>query len=404
MPSYISPLPGDDFSVEFPRRLVLLGSTGSIGRSAIKVIEKSPESLHVFGLAGARNVKLLAEQAERLRPELLAVLNDESVAELKALLPAGYKPEILVGPEGYAAMASHPQAQVALSAQVGAAGLWATLAAVQAGKVVALANKESLVLAGELIRATCWESGAVVLPVDSEHNAVFQALVGHGLSEVTRVILTASGGPFRGRTRAELEDVTAAQALKHPTWNMGAKISIDSATLMNKGLEVIEAYHLFGMDLERIDVVVHPQSAIHSLAEYRDGSVLAHLGPTDMQIAIAYCLAYPRRVPLGLPPLNLAQTGSFTFEEPDLETFPCLALAKQALAHGPAATITLNAANEIGVEQFLAGAIGFLDIPRCIAHALDRLDAERPRDLEAIWEIDGQARRNAAAWVDKKRS
>lgn len=412
---YISALPAERLAQAFPRRLAVLGSTGSIGVSALKVVEEHPDEFILTALAGARNIRLLAEQALRWRPRYLAVLEEEGAEALKRLLPAGYAPEILVGPRGYETLATLPEVEMLLAAQVGAAGLLPTLAAAKAGKVIALANKEALVLAGELIREACAESGAVILPVDSEHNALFQALAGHEMNDVRKLVLTASGGPFRGRDRAFLQAVRAKDALKHPNWSMGAKISIDSATLMNKGLEVIEAHHLYGLDVERIQVVTHPQSIIHSLVEYHDGSLLAHLGRPDMRIPIAYCLSYPRRLSLSMAPLDLVELGSLTFERPDLSLFPCLQLAMDSIAPdrpGPGCPVVLNAANEILVAEFLKDSIAFLDIPALAAKALDAyaqdvaeqpLANKAPLDVEAILELDRRTRARTLGWTQALR-
>lgn len=388
MKTYISRWPSNAPDAPFPRALAILGSTGSIGVSALKVVDEHPGLFRVAALAGGRNAEKLAGQAAKFRPPLLGVLTDEAAAELKSLLPAGYAPEILVGPGAYETIAAMPQADLVLSAIVGAAGFLPTLAAARAGKRIALANKESLVLGGRLIRKACRESGAVILPVDSEHNALFQALCGHidahgdGGAELDTLILTASGGPFRGRDAAFLAAVSPAQALNHPNWSMGAKISIDSATLMNKGLEVIEALHLYGLPVERVRVLVHPQSIVHSLVEYVDGSQLAHLGVPDMRIPIAHSLCYPRRVGLSMPRLDLAAIGQLTFEAPDEGLFPCLRLAKEAFAASHSHPAALNAANEVAVELFLAGKIGFMDIPRLIEGALER-HATLPEDCGA---------------------
>jgi len=387
--AYISRLPT---AAEFPRRLVLLGSTGSIGTSALKVVTDHPERFAVLALAGARNVQRLAAQAAAFRPPFLAVLDQAAAADLRGLLPAGYAPEILAGPEGYVALATLAEADTVLAAQVGAAGLPPALAAAAAGKRIALANKEALVLAGHLFRRACAASGASILPVDSEHNALFQALAGHNGHAVRRLILTASGGPFRGRTREELAAVTREQALAHPNWSMGAKISIDSATLMNKGLEVIEAHHLFGLPAESIEVVVHPQSIVHSLVEFEDRSMLAQLGPPDMRIAIAYALAYPQRLPLPLEPLDLATLGRLTFEAPDPEAFPCLGYAFAALAAGGTCPTVLNAANEVAVEAFLAGRIGFSRIPDLVAEALEGHENGPAESLDELLVADRAAR------------
>lgn len=378
---YISAPPSEALAASLPRRVALLGSTGSIGRNALAVVEASAGRLEVAGLACARNVERLARQALRHRPPVLAVLDDAAAAALRPLLPGGYAPEILTGREGYARLAALSGAQAVLSAQVGAAGLTGTLAAALAGKMVCLANKESLVLAGGLLRAICAATGAAILPVDSEHNALFQCLAGRG-QEAGTLVLTASGGPFRGRSADELRRVTPQAALAHPNWRMGAKISIDSATMMNKGLELIEAVHLYGVAPERIRILVHPQSVVHSLAHFADGSLLAQMGAPDMRLAIGHCLNWPRCQPAGAPSLDLAAVGSLTFEEPDPAVFPCLRLAREALAadratpdpsgFGPAC-VALNAANEAAVELFLNGGCGFTDIPVLVEAALAAL-------------------------------
>ncbi len=396
MDTYISAWPPLVLADRFPRNLAVLGSTGSIGVNALQVAALHPDRLRVTALAAGRNAARLAEQAAAFRPGLLAVLDQAAAAALAAALPAGYSPEILVGPAGYEAVARQAEADLVLSAIVGAAGFPPTLAAAQSGKIIALANKESLVLGGHLIRRACRESGAVVLPVDSEHNALFQGLLGHGADGVTRLILTASGGPFRGRGRDELARVTPAQALNHPRWSMGPKVTIDSATLMNKGLELIEACHLYGLAAARVSVVVHPQSIVHSLVEYADGSQMAHLSHPDMRLPIAHCLCFPHHLPLGLPVLDLARVGSLTFEEPDLEAFPCLGLARRAFEAGPSACIVLNAVNEVAVERFLAGRCGFLDIPRVLEQALaGHRAAEVPQAADAL-ALDREARTRAA--------
>nr|WP_155932342.1 1-deoxy-D-xylulose-5-phosphate reductoisomerase [Pseudodesulfovibrio alkaliphilus] len=378
---------------DFPRSVAVLGSTGSIGVNALKVMETHPQLFKITALSGGRNGSLLAEQCARLRPPYAAVLDDAARREFVAHLPAGYSPQILVGPEAFATLAALDEVDTVLSSIVGAAGFEPTLAAARAGKLICLANKESLVLGGHIIRAACHASGAVILPVDSEHNALFQGLMGHGRDhEIARLILTASGGPFRGRAAASLREVTLEQALAHPNWSMGAKISIDSATLMNKGLEVIEACHLYGLPVDMVHVVVHPQSIVHSLVEYVDGSQLAHLGIPDMQIPIAHCLGFPHRLGLNLPRLDLASVGCLTFEEPDLGAFPCLNLARQALDAGPSHPVVLNAANEMAVAAFLDRRIGFADIPATIETALDR---HQPMDVstpEAVLDLDSVVR------------
>jgi 1-deoxy-D-xylulose-5-phosphate reductoisomerase len=389
---YISGLSSPVFDRPGPRTLAILGSTGSIGVSALKVVAKNRDDLDVVALAGARNMTLLARQADQLRPAYLGVLDQEKAGELRGLLPAGYSPRILIGSEGYTQMATLPEADLVLAAQVGAAGLVPALAAARAGKVLCLANKEALVLAGDLFRQACQQSGAVILPVDSEHNALFQAFVGHEGRQARRLILTASGGPFRTWTLGEIEAVTPAQALKHPNWSMGAKISIDSATMMNKGLEVIEAVHLYGASLDDVDVVVHPQSIVHSLVEYEDGSQLAHLGMPDMEIPIGYCLGYPKRLRIGLERLDLARVGTLTFEAPDPVRFPCLDLARQALAAGPGHPVVLNAANEVAVQAFLDGRISFPGIARLIDGMLAKHCLTSMHDLGDILDLDRQTR------------
>ncbi|BBD08632.1 1-deoxy-D-xylulose-5-phosphate reductoisomerase [Desulfovibrio ferrophilus] len=396
MMNYISPLPTDSPS---PKPLVLLGSTGSIGVSTLKVVAQHPGRFQILALAGARNAVRLAEQATALRPPLLAMLTEEAAAEVKALLPADYTPEILVGPEAYAQLATLPEAHTVLAAQVGAAGLVPALAAARAGKTIALANKEALVLAGHLFREACHKTGAAILPVDSEHNALFQGLIGQRQSPVRRLLLTASGGPFRGKSAEYLKTVTREQALNHPNWSMGAKISIDSATLMNKGLEVIEAFHLFGLPADQIEVVVHPQSFVHSLVEYEDRSMLAQLGPADMQVAIAYALGWPGRLPLSLKPLDLVHAGHLTFEAPALDIFPCLAYAFQALEAGPSYPVVLNAANEVAVELFLSGNIGFTNIPALVGRALDDHAGADATSLEAILAVDHETRDRVRHWA-----
>ncbi len=392
VPRYISPLTSPAFLGDTPRPLTILGSTGSIGQSALKIVARHPERFTLTGLAGATNVALLARQASVWRPPVLGVLDRQAGQDLAALLPAGYRPEILTGTSGYQAMASQPETGIVLNAQVGAAGLPASLAAVRSGKVLALANKESLVLAGGLLRTLCRTHKAVILPVDSEHNAVFQALCGHDQTRLRKIILTASGGPFRGMAAKELHSVTPEQALAHPNWSMGAKVSIDSATLMNKGLEFIEAHHLFGVSPGQIEVVVHPESIVHSLVEYCDGSLLAHLGVPDMQIPIAYCLSYPGRLTLDLARLDLISLGRLSFEAPDTTVFPCLDLARQALSAGPSYPVVLNAANEVAVERFLNREISFGDIPGLISRALEAHDPVSELGYEAICDIDRATR------------
>ena len=373
---YISEAPSEAWR-RGVRQLVLLGSTGSIGGNTLAAIRSRRRECGVLGLSCARNIKTLAEQAQEFRPPYLAVLDEASAAGLRKLLPTGYTPEILVGSEGYARLAALPEADTVLSAQVGAAGLAGTLAAALAGKVICLANKESLVLAGDMLRQVCARTHASILPVDSEHNAIFQCLAGRG-QEVDRLLLTASGGPFRGRSREELRNVTRAQALDHPNWKMGAKISIDSATMMNKALEVVEAFHLYGVPLEKITVLVHPQSLVHSLVQFTDGSQLAQLGTPDMRIPIAACLFWPRCVDTGVPPLDLVKAGTLQFFAPDDEAFPALKLARRALRERGGMSVVMNAANEAAVELFLSGKCAFADIADLVSAAMDAHAAGEP--------------------------
>ncbi len=377
------------------KRLTLLGATGSVGRRTLELVSAFPDALSVEGLAArGSNVPLLTELCVRHRPKAVALLEAEAVEALARALPHP-RPELLRGPEGLVTLAAETDADVVLSALVGAAGLLPTMAAIQAGKNIALANKETLVMAGGLMTSAARARKVSLLPVDSEHSAIFQCLQGHNRSDVRRVILTASGGPFRQLSRAALAHVTVADALKHPTWKMGAKITTDSATLMNKGLEIIEARWLFDLAAEQIAVVVHPQSIVHSMVEYIDGSVIAQLGVADMGIPILYALTYPERRPCPGPALNLAEVGQLTFQEPDLEKFPCLALARQALARGGSAPVVLNAANEVGVAAFLEGRIRFTQIPELIAEVLDRVPARELGTIEACVAADRETRRAA---------
>ncbi len=339
------------------KRLVLLGSTGSIGEQTLDVVSEFANRYEVTAMAAGRNVEKLAEQVRRFRPGLVSVADDEDAAELRTRLD-GADVEIVTGAEGLTAVATHP-ADMVVSGLVGAVGLAPTLAAIRAGRDIALANKEVMVMAGALILREVKAHEVRLLPVDSEHSAIFQALAGQRAADVERIILTASGGPFRTWDDARIAQATVEEALNHPNWNMGPKISIDSASLMNKGLEVIEARWLFDVTPEQVDVIVHPQSIVHSLVEYRDGSVLAQLGLPDMRVPIAVALAHPERLPLDLPRLDLAALARLDFEAPDRKRFPCLQLAFDALAADEAAPAVLNAANEVAVEAFLDGRIRF---------------------------------------------
>jgi len=380
--------------------LVILGSTGSIGVSTLDVITEYPDRYRVVALTAGNNHSLLAEQIRRFRPEIVAVRENDDRLLLKDALGED-APEILSGEAGMLACARHPDAEMVVSAIVGAAGLLPTMAAIESGKDVALANKETLVTAGPLVMEAVLRKKVSLFPVDSEHSAIFQALEGHRRSDVHRLILTASGGPFRSRSVDDLKAVTPDDALAHPNWNMGRKISIDSATMMNKGLEVIEARWLFDIPADRIAVHVHPQSIVHSMVEYRDGSVIAQMGIPDMKLPIAYALSYPERLPLNLPPLDLCDTGSLTFEAPDLERFPCLALAYEALEMGGTAPAVLNAANEVAVDAFLGGTIGFLDISAIIGTVLRRTVPEALETIEQVLSADLWAREETMRVVNQ---
>ncbi|PIE70612.1 MAG: 1-deoxy-D-xylulose-5-phosphate reductoisomerase [Deltaproteobacteria bacterium] len=371
------------------KRLSILGATGSIGRSTLDVVARFPESFDVVALAGATQVDLLARQIQEFRPEVAVVLNAEKADQLAALLPPDSAVEILWGKAGYCQAAAHSTADTVVSAIVGGAGLMPTLAAIKAKKDVALANKETLVMAGPLVMAAAQAAGVRILPVDSEHSAIFQCLTG---GQVDQLILTASGGPFRTWEKSKFPEITRADALNHPTWVMGDKITIDSATLMNKGLEVIEARYLFDVAPEQIKVVVHPQSIVHSMVAYQDGSVLAQMGMPDMRGAIAYALSFPERLPLKLPVPDWAALSALTFEAPDLDRFPCLALAFSACRAGGTLPAVMNAANEAAVADFLTDRIRFIDIPDRICRAMDAHDMTADPDLETILAADAWAR------------
>lgn len=377
-------------------RIAILGSTGSIGRSALSVVDTHPDQVQVVALAAGNNVERLAEQVARYRPALVSAATPEGRDALKALLPSGDHPrDVLAGSEGLLAAATHPDVDLVLCASSGAAGLEAALAAIDHRKTVALANKEVLVMAGALMVEAARRHGVALLPVDSEHNAIHQCLHGRRPSEVRRLVLTASGGPFRTWDDEALARVTPADALRHPTWQMGRKITIDSATLMNKGLEVIEAHWLFDVPAPCIDVVVHPQSIVHSMVELTDGSVIAQLGVTDMRLPIQYAFSYPDRWQAPVPPLDLARMGTLEFLPPDPGRFPCLRLAYEALEHGGAWPVVLNAANEVAVEAFLDERLRFVDIPVVIERALEAAGRETsvPRSLADVRETDVWARR-----------
>lgn len=401
------------------RRIAVLGSTGSIGTQTLDVVRRHPDKLEVVALACGTRAEELLSQARAFDVRWLAVGDERLAGEpiADALRDQARSGQLGFGAEAVADLVKLPNVDVVVNALVGEAGLRASYETLAAGKVLALANKESLVVGGDLIMplavrlderrraeglAPAHGPAGALMPIDSEHGAIYQCLIGEAKREVSRLWVTASGGPFRGRTRDELEDVTAAAALKHPTWNMGAKITIDSSTLMNKGLEVIEAHHLFAMPYDRISVVVQPQSAIHSMVEFTDGSVKAHLGTTDMRIPIQYALSYPERWDAPVEPLDFTKLGSLEFAAPDTDTFRCLALARHAGATGGTLPCVMNAANEIAVAAFLADGIGYLDIARCVEAAMDaheRDGVQRMESLDQLEEIDRWARRIAEEWT-----
>ncbi|MFC4347668.1 1-deoxy-D-xylulose-5-phosphate reductoisomerase [Kordiimonas lipolytica] len=383
------------------KSVTVLGATGSVGQSTLDLISRNRNKFNVLALTAYSRVEELAKAAISFNAQL-AVIGDESkLGTLKALL-AGTGVEAAAGDEALIEAAARPS-DIVMAAIVGAAGLRPTMAAVRRGATVALANKECLVCAGDLLMAEVAEHGATLLPVDSEHNAIYQVFDFGAAKAVDRLILTASGGPFLGRSRHDLLDVTPAQAVAHPNWDMGAKISVDSATMMNKGLEVIEAFHLFPVSKDQIEVLVHPQSVIHSMVEYQDGSVLAQLGSPDMRTPIAYSLAWPERMEAPVKRLSLAEIGSLTFQAPDYEAFRCLALAKEALDAGGAAPAVLNAANEVAVGGFLSGQIGFMDIPALVEETLAQIDMKAPQSLTNVFEIDQEARRLAGLQLESRK-
>jgi 1-deoxy-D-xylulose-5-phosphate reductoisomerase len=374
------------------KTLSLLGSTGSIGKNVLAVVRTFPDRFRVIGLSAGKNIRELAAQTLEFDPQCISVADEELVAQLADLLPSKYSDRIVWGSHGNRKIATLDDAEMVVSAVVGSVGLLPTLDAIAAGKDIGLANKETLVMAGRLVMKAVKESGVALLPIDSEHSAIFQALEAGRKSDVGMIILTASGGPFRTMAREKLPLVTPAQALDHPNWDMGRKISIDSATLMNKGLEVIEARWLFDVAGDRIRVVVHPQSIVHSLVEFIDGSVVAQLGIPDMRIPIAYALSYPERIELGLSRLSLSDCGNLSFEKPDYDRFPALLLAFSVLKEGGVKPAVLNAANEIAVAAFLDEQIGFTDITRVVVATLDHFEIGDDLDLEAILAADVRAR------------
>ncbi len=383
------------------KRLAILGATGSIGQNALAVVAEHPQEFEVVGLAAGKNIGVLAEQIRAYRPRLVSVQDEAVARELKVSLSGEPAVEILAGSEGAVTVAAAPEADLVVSAMVGAVGLPPTLAAVEAGKSVALANKESLVAAGPLVMAVVAAKGASLIPVDSEHSAIFQALEGQPRDGVRRLWLTASGGPFRTWPREKLDAVTPAQALKHPNWAMGAKITIDSATMMNKALEVIEASMLFGLPVSQIEVFIHPQSIIHSLVEFVDGSVLAQLGWPDMRLPIAYALTYPRRLPLNGEPLDLGKVAQLTFERPDFERFPSLRLGYEAAETGGTMPAVLNAANEVAVAAFLGGLLPFPGIPRVVEQTMAQHSPAPLENLTQVLAVNNWAREQTQILIDQ---
>jgi len=383
------------------KRIAILGSTGSIGCSSLKVIEAHPEAYQVTALAAGKNIDLLVEQIRKFRPQVVAVLGDQEAESLKERLGSAEGTRIVSGREGLIHLATLEEADTVISAITGAAGLVPTYAAIRAGKNIALANKETMVMAGPLVIKEAKRKGVALLPVDSEHSAILQCLQGHPRDDVRRVILTASGGPFRDFSYEEMEKVTPAQALKHPNWNMGPKITVDSATLMNKGLELIEARWLFELDIRQIHILIHPQSVVHSMVEYRDGSIIAQLGIPDMITPISYALSYPRHVETTLPALDLEQVGTLRFMKPDTGKFRCLELALSAAQIGESMPAVLNGANEVAVELFLQGRIGFLQIPSLIEETMRAHTPFVIHSIEKVMEADAWARQRAAEFAER---
>ena len=397
----VSRITADESQMMKTKRLAILGSTGSIGRNVLRIVEKFPDRFSVVALAGGRNIDLLYEQLKRFSPQVAVILDEVSARGLEERIKPGGQVEILHGEEGYKAAATLSSADLIISAMVGSAGLLPTLAAIENGKPVALANKESLVMAGEILMQTARQRGVPIIPIDSEHSAIFQCLAGHRRQDLEQILLTASGGPFLDRSERELDNITPEIALRHPTWEMGRKITIDSATLMNKGLEVIEARWLFDVPLECIEVVIHPESIIHSMVVYKDGSVIAQLAVPDMRVPIAYALSYPERLSVGLPSPNFVELGALTFLKPDLERFPCLALAMGACKAGKTFPAVLNAANEVAVHAFLNHQMGFAQIGQIVADTMDKHEPVSDPGLSDILSADAWARRTAAESVSQ---
>ena len=384
-----------------PKRIVVLGSTGSIGISTLDVIESLPEKLEVFGLCAHRKVKELLEQAKKHKAKFIAITDAESAAKIESSeLPQGC--QLLSGTDAVIKLVQMAEVDMVVSAIVGAAGIEGTWAALEAGKPVGLANKETLVVAGPLVMELARQKGVAILPIDSEHSAIFQAMQSGPKESITKIVLTGSGGPFRGKKAFQLEQVTVEEALKHPTWQMGPKISIDSATLMNKALEVIEARWLFDLDASQIEVILHPESMIHSFVEFVDGSVMAQASPPDMRLPIQYALTYPERVPGPTRRLDWQSLKAWHFEQPDLETFPALKIGLEVARMGGTCGAVLNAANEVAVERFLKGELAFLDIARAARTALDHHNFSPTPSLADLFQCDRWARQEIIRWTSKK--
>ncbi len=383
-----------------PRTVTVLGATGSIGRNTVDLLARNRERFQVVALTAGSNVKLLAEQARLLEPQLAIIGDPDKLGNLRDAMQ-GTAVEVMAGEVAVIEAASWP-ADIVVAGIVGAAGLRPTLAASRQGSIVAIANKECLVCAGDLVLAEVERSGAVLLPVDSEHNAIFQVFEAGNAAEVERLILTASGGPFRSWTLEQMASATPAQAVAHPNWDMGRKISVDSATMMNKGLELIEATYLFPVATEQIEVLVHPQSVVHSMVAYVDGSVIAQMGTPDMRTPIAYTLSWPERMAAPAKRLNLAEIGQLSFEEPDFMRFPALTLARATLTHGNGSTAILNSANEVAVAGFLDGQIGFLDITAIVEETLEHVPAQRIASFDDFEELDAEARKFAQTLVKSR--
>ncbi len=385
------------------KRLAVLGSTGSIGINTLDIASRFENEFKIVALSAGTNIQLLREQIERFEPDVVSVLNGDLAEALKRRISRA-KTEVLFGVEGLIQISTLPDVDLVVSALVGAAGLIPTISAIKAGKSIALANKESLVMAGKIIVEEAGINGVTILPIDSEHSAVFQALAGRSKDEVKRIILTASGGPFLNLPYEKMKEVTSAEALRHPTWDMGRKVSIDSASLMNKGLEVIEARWLFGVPVEQIVVQIHPQSIVHSMVEYIDGSIVAQMGITDMRIPISYALSYPKRLRLDLPPLDLFHMDGLTFLPPDMERFPCLRLAYRSMEVGETMPAVLNAANEIAVNSFLDGTIRFTDIPTTVETVMEAHEIKPLTTIDDALRADQWAREKTKKLIEEKRS